>query len=226
MIELNQAVVIKSLGINWKKVRAQSYEIQTSNDENNWKTIATVNNKDTSKLNDEISIKDTEQKAKYVRINCLKRANYYGFSISNIKINGKKLKKIALKNLKIASIMSSSNQQARYKAENIIDSNNKTRWSSVHADNQWVQIELNQPIKLNNITINWEKARAESYEIQTSFDASNWKTIAEIDNKNTNELKDEIAINKKFAPAKYLRIKCLKRATPYGFSIFNHACPR
>jgi PKD repeat protein len=111
----------------------------------------------------------------------------------------------------------SSSETTDYMPADAIDANTSSRWASQFRDNQWFKIELDSMYVLGKIKITWENAFASQYEIQTSTDDVNWKTIF-IESKGNGTI-DEI----KFSPdtAKYVRINLLKRATSYGFSFYE-----
>ncbi len=98
-----------------------------------------------------------------------------------------------------------------------VDGSTTTRWSSARTDNQWIAIDLGAPQQIGEVRLNWEAAYASEYVIQTSDDGVNWTDAAHVsDGKGATE-------TRKFAPvvARYVRILCLKRATDYGFSLWE-----
>src|SRR5919112_138943 len=62
------------------------------------------------------------------------------------------------------------------KAANDVD--NGTRWSSVAGPGtQWLRIDLGAVQSINRVKLNWERAYASTYRIQTSADGTAWTDI-------------------------------------------------
>ena len=103
--------------------------------------------------------------------------------------------------------------------EKAVDNNIKMRWESELKDNQWIQVEFEQPVDLYGIEIKWETAAAYRYKILGSADGATWQTLAEINDGNEGE---DIKLNfKEKAACKFVKIDCLERATAWGFSIWE-----
>ncbi|MDD4879224.1 MAG: discoidin domain-containing protein [Candidatus Omnitrophica bacterium] len=103
--------------------------------------------------------------------------------------------------------------------EKAIDNSLRTRWESEFRDNQWLQVEFEQPVDLYGIEIKWETAAAYKYKVLGSADGAAWQALAEINDGNEGE---DIKINfKKKAACKFVKIDCLERATAWGFSIWE-----
>ena len=111
----------------------------------------------------------------------------------------------------------SSLQEAQYKAQNAVDNDSTTRWSSAKADNQWLAVDLGQKQRIGRIHITWEEAYQLAYRIEVSDDGQNWTPAYSTDKGRGG---DEYI---SFAPVetRYVRLYGLKRATEYGISIWN-----
>ena len=98
-----------------------------------------------------------------------------------------------------------------------MDGLSDTRWSSEFSDPQWLAIDLGAPATISRVVLDWESACGQSYAIQVSLDGSTWTDVY-----TTNEGKggtEEI----KFAPtsARWVRLYGTKRATPFGYSLWE-----
>ncbi len=113
--------------------------------------------------------------------------------------------------------ISSSNKSDGYPAQNAIDGDPSTRWASKFSDPQWLKIELDSIYVIGKIVINWENAFAKKYEIQTSIDDKNWKTVYSIDSGKGGR---ETLLFKPDS-AKYVKLIGSERATNYGYSIYE-----
>ncbi|BCM92035.1 exo-beta-D-glucosaminidase [Abditibacteriota bacterium] len=98
-----------------------------------------------------------------------------------------------------------------------LDGNEGTRWSSERNDDQWLAIDLGTTQKIGSVQLHWEAAYAQEYKIQTSNDGQVWTDAAHItDGRGGVE-------TRQFAPvtARYIRLLGLKRATEYGYSLWE-----
>ncbi len=140
-------------------------------------------------------------------------------TLDDILILDNNVKKIIGKLIKPGSVTVSSvhdnNPQLKFK--NLIDNNLNTRWSSEFNDDQWIIIDLKGKEKISGLVLNWETAYARSYSISVSDDKDNWKKIY-TDN-NCNGAVDKINLNSVYT--RFIRLDLLKRATPWGFSLFE-----
>jgi len=104
-----------------------------------------------------------------------------------------------------------------YRPENAVDGLSDTRWSSEFSDPQWLAIDLGAPSRISRVVLNWETACGQSYAIQVSLDGNTWTEVfTTSDGRGETE---EI----KFAPttARWVRLYGSKRATPFGYSLWE-----
>ncbi len=112
-----------------------------------------------------------------------------------------------------ASSVQSSSYLAAYGADN----NFSTRWSSAFSDPQWLQLDLGSVHSIGEVKLYWENAYALAYQIQVSNDASTWTTIENIAN-GTGGTTDFAGLS---VSARYVRMYGTKRATTYGYSLWE-----
>jgi hypothetical protein len=110
----------------------------------------------------------------------------------------------------------SSTENASFPASNATDGNTGTRWSSAFGDPQWLQVDLGQSYNLSNVTLNWEAAYASGYQIQTSNDGTNWTNIYSTTTGDGGT--DSLNVT---GSGRYVRMNGTKRATAYGYSLFE-----
>ena len=91
-----------------------------------------------------------------------------------------------------------------------------TRWSSTFSEPHFIVVDLLDPYSVSKIVINWEAAFASKYEIYTSLDSVQWQLYY-------NEVAGNGAKDEFLTPitARYIKINCTQRSTPYGFSIYE-----
>jgi len=104
-----------------------------------------------------------------------------------------------------------------YRPENAVDGLPDTRWSSEFSDPQWLAIDLGAPMSISRVVLDWEAACAQNYAIQVSLDGTTWTDVYTTTNcqGGTEEIK--------FAPtsARWVRFYGTKRATPFGYSLWE-----
>ncbi len=111
----------------------------------------------------------------------------------------------------------SSTESGSYPASSAVDANGNTRWSSSYADNQNLIIDLGAAQNVSSVKIAWEAAYASQYQVQVSNNYSTWTTVYE----NYNGKGGTETINFSPVNARYVKLYCIKRATAYGFSIYE-----
>jgi len=118
--------------------------------------------------------------------------------------------------IKVSSV--ENQQYDKYKPENIIDGDMNTRWSSDYSDTQWVEFDFGKETNLVGMIIYWEAAYAKEYEIYVSKDGTNWKLVYE--NSGCEGGEDDINFDK-ISQARFLKLLGKKRATGWGYSIYE-----
>ncbi len=117
---------------------------------------------------------------------------------------------------KPASASSIENNQ--HLADYATDGDYSTRWSSLYQDNEWLMVDLQVSYDIHNIKLYWEAAHAASYTIDVSFDGFNWQTIFEENNSDGGL--DSLFFEQP-APARFVRMNGVERATEWGFSLYE-----
>ncbi len=104
-----------------------------------------------------------------------------------------------------------------YSPENAVDGFPDTRWSSEFSDPQWLAVDLGIPTRFSRVILDWETACAQDYAIQVSLDGTAWTDVYTTTNGKggTEEIQ--------FTPtsARWVRFYGAKRATPFGYSIWE-----
>jgi hypothetical protein len=96
------------------------------------------------------------------------------------------------------------------------------RWESLTTDSEWICVDLGVAYTVDSVIVNWETAAGQDYAIQTTttlpLTDGGWTTAAHITDGAQGE-KRSIT----FAPvqARYVRLKGYKRASIFGYSIWE-----
>lgn len=112
----------------------------------------------------------------------------------------------------------SSTEVPQFGAPNVNDDKPSTRWASGYSDDSWVQVKLSEPTVVRGITVNWESACANAYELQTSTDGTTWTTIRTVDD-STCAL--DVFTFAESEPVQYVRMQGVDRKTTWGYSIWE-----
>jgi len=96
-----------------------------------------------------------------------------------------------------------------------VDENSTTYWSSNPANNQWLTLDLGEPIPVELVILQWGAGYGKTYDVQVSNDNIKWTNLYSENNGNG---------NLDFIPnlngnGRYVRIDCKTRATTGGFEI-------
>ena len=118
---------------------------------------------------------------------------------------------------KPAKASSNMAQSGASSPEAAVDGRADTRWSSEFSDPQWIAVDLGKPARISRIVLDWEGAFAKAYSVDVSLDGQTWKGVYRTDNGRGGS--EEV----KFTPveARHVRLTGTKRATVYGYSLWE-----
>jgi hypothetical protein len=111
----------------------------------------------------------------------------------------------------------SSVEAAGLEASKAVDGNLSTRWSSQFSDPQWISIDLGSSKAIDHVTLRWEAAFGADYQIQTSTDGNQWTTVRTVTGGDGGT--DDFA--GLAARGRFVRMFGTRRATPWGYSLFE-----
>ncbi|WP_218779720.1 glycosyl hydrolase [Hymenobacter crusticola] len=111
----------------------------------------------------------------------------------------------------------SSSENSGTAAAKAIDGNLTSRWSSAFADPQYLQLDLGTVKDISRVKITWEGAYGKDYQLQTSADGASWTSIQSVIN-GDGGVDDITGLSGR---GRYLRIYGTRRATTYGYSIYE-----
>jgi hypothetical protein len=111
----------------------------------------------------------------------------------------------------------SSIEDSRLSAALADDAKTTTRWSSDSSDAQWIKIDLGTVSQIHHVKLQWETAYASGYQVQTSANGTKWTSVYSTTTGNGGI--DDLTGLK--ASGRYIRINGTKRATTWGYSLWN-----
>jgi hexosaminidase len=141
--------------------------------------------------------------------------------LDNVVIYNKAIELLSTENLALhKSAESSETEFPYYSPDKAVDGNESTRWSSTYVDDAWFLVDLGENKEINKVTIKWQGAYAEKYQILVSDDKTNWENISGeggvIESKGTLDI---LEFDTK--QARYVKFQGVKRATVFGNSFFE-----
>ena len=202
---------LASMNILWGDNYASAYDVMVSQDGKNYELLKSVSNGDGK--TDTIELKGVYP---YIKI-IMKDGNGNCFEIKEITF--KASDSIAL-NKSVEASSTSTNDPGNTK-ELVVDGNTSTRWSSLrNEDENWIMVDLGQYSEINAMSIQWESACSDDYDIQVSSDENNWITVK--DSMATgSSLLDEYNFDEPVY-GRYVRVSSHKsRTLKYGISIYE-----
>lgn len=99
----------------------------------------------------------------------------------------------------------------------VTDGNEASRWASEYTDREWIAVDLGQRREFNEVVLKWEDAHAAAYKLQVSDDGTAWRDIYERHDAPGGQ--ETIALEPQ--KARYVRVEGIKRATQWGYSLYE-----
>ncbi|MBN1522720.1 MAG: family 16 glycosylhydrolase [Candidatus Aureabacteria bacterium] len=118
---------------------------------------------------------------------------------------------------KTASASSVESNTAALGPKSVTDGKMGTRWSSQFSDPQWIVIDLGKTCVVQAVRLEWETAYGREYDIESSLDGQQWKTIRSVHD--TVGGTQEIWMRP--VKARFVRLYGRKRATQWGYSLWE-----
>ena len=120
-------------------------------------------------------------------------------------------------NLAYGRRVEASSELGDNKKNRINDGASGSRWESAYSDGEWLYVDLGESQSLSDVVVKWEAAYAKEYALEVSDDAKTWRTIYEQHEGAGGT--ERIACGD--VKARFVKLNCIKRATMFGFSIFE-----
>ncbi|TDD58003.1 alkaline phosphatase [Kribbella antibiotica] len=116
------------------------------------------------------------------------------------------------------SALASSIEAKTTTADRVIDGNPATRWASKEGvDPQWIRVDLGGESTVHRVKLTWEPGYAKEYRLEVSSDGTTFTTLKTFTNQDGGT--DDITGLE--AHGRYVRVVGTKRATEYGYSLFE-----
>ncbi|UYZ63108.1 glycosyl hydrolase [Hymenobacter weizhouensis] len=115
------------------------------------------------------------------------------------------------------AVTASSQENAGSRAQNAADQDINTRWASAWTTSQYLQLDFGQVQTFSRVQLSWEAAYALDYQLQTSLDGLTWNPIRTVLNSDGG-LDNHTGLQGR---GRYLRVAGTRRATVYGYSLWE-----
>ncbi|MBI0326727.1 discoidin domain-containing protein [Burkholderia plantarii] len=113
---------------------------------------------------------------------------------------------------------SSGNENDGFGPANATDGSTNSRWSSAFSDPQWLEVDLGSVQTVDRVVLRWQDSYGVDYKIQTSTDNQQWNDAV---TKTGDTGGNEDLLFPAPVQARYVRMYGTKRATQYGYSLFE-----
>ena len=222
-VELKGIYEISHMDIEWGTNYASQYEIQISDDAQNWTTIKTVKGQGNIETINDLG----NQQAKYVRLK-LNESSGDNYQIVQWSIYGNLIEADSQENIAFNKEASASSVHNNvYDASRAFDGsfennggNNQSRWVSKRESNdEYIQVDLNGVYDLSGAKLYWEGSGAKKYEIVVSMDGEEWTQVYLQENGQPGI--DEITFDQE-VQARYVRMHGIDISNnKYGYSLWE-----
>jgi hypothetical protein len=211
-VDLGQTYNLTNVSLNWEAAYGKAYQIQTSNDQVNWVSIASTSTGDGG-----TDVFGVNASGRYVRMYGTQRGTAYGYSLWELAIAGTPGTNTGGTLVSQGKpTTASSAENAGTAAANATDGSTGTRWSSAFSDPQWLRVDLGAVMNVNKVVLNWEAAYARAFQVQTSTDGTTWTTIS-----STTTGTGGVQTLNVSGTGRYVRVNGTQRATAYGYSLWE-----
>jgi len=214
-VDLGKVTTIERIDLAWEDAFGSKYLLQTRDTATDgWTTIVSENSGDGG-----TDSHGVDAHGRYLRMKGVERATQYGYSLFDLSVwsvDGS----IVAKNLADgADVTATSEEASGTRAENAVDGNASSRWSSEASDAQSITVDLGATSPVSTVAVQWEGAYASEYLIQGATSATGPFTTLATQKAGAGGL-ESFDVTGRY---RYIRIQGVHRATPYGYSIFEIA---
>lgn len=209
MVDLGSPKTVAQIQIDWEAAAGKEYVVQFSNDGENFTDVYTITD---GRGGAQEVIRVKPQETRFIRIQGKKRATQFGYSIWNFKVFSE------VDNLAAGATATASSTQDNWVPANAVDGRSMTRWSSGRNDDEWLLLDLGSEKQIGRIVLKWEAAAGKEYTVQFSQDGH---SFTEVFRKTDGKPKATENIVIEPQSTRYIRIQGIKRATEYGYSLWE-----
>ncbi|MGI4821395.1 MAG: discoidin domain-containing protein [Janthinobacterium lividum] len=219
VIDLGSLQQVDRIRLFWETAFASAFTLAVSADNSTWTTVVSES-ANTATTTEYAHLLASSQQAsasvRYVRLTGTARATQYGYSLWEFEVYSYS----ASDNLALGKQGTAATTQSGFPVNQAFDDNAMTRWGSEYdeqlPDSAYLYVDLQRRATIRQIGLYWETAYAIDYKLEVSDDAQTWHGIKRVtgNTQQTNVL--EVS-----ATGRYVRMHPLKRATNFGYSLWE-----
>ena len=232
---------ISKIILDWEEACGKDYDLQVSLDGETWTTITEVRDNSApknSKHNVREYLYEEDVYARYVRMQGIKPAGDYGYSLWEFEVYGEvvKLKDVNIALNKPSSASSERTNpvtgfvlESKYAFDGSTENRGdayQSRWVSatrkdnpgVNVDSQYIQVDLEDVYNISKVVLNWEGACGKEYKLQVSDDGQTWTDISHVTDGKAG-IKEFTYENS--ATGRYVRMLGIEPVGQYGYSLWE-----
>jgi endoglucanase Acf2 len=214
-VDLGSITPIERIDLQWEQAFGSKYLLQTRNAiDDEWTTVVTETDGDGAGDSHPVNAD-----ARYVRMTGVERATQYGCSLFGISVWSTGGTAVAKNLAEGATATATSEEAPGTKPGNAVDGNSSSRWSSAANDDESITVDLGAREKVSSVEVLWEGAFASEYRVEGATSAEGPLTTVATQTEGAGG-RETFAVTGDY---RYIRIQGVRRATPYGYSIFEIA---
>jgi hypothetical protein len=128
------------------------------------------------------------------------------------------LSKVKIFTVNASSVQSPAPEKNEtYEPRNVKDGAPWTRWSSRFSDEEWLLLDLKKILPVTKVVISWQDAYAKEYSIEVENDSGEWiQVYSTLEGDGGEDVVEWSTVR-----ARKVKINCKKRATEWGYSIWE-----
>jgi beta-glucosidase len=225
-VDLGAPATISSVQLSWEAAYATAFQIQSSTDAATWNTIYSTTTGTGG--NQTLAVSGS---GRFMRVYTTARATQWGVSLWEFQVYGTLTGSTTSPTTPATTpaggcssdnsaldrdAIASSEENDGVGPSLAFDGSATTRWSSLFADPQWLQVDLNTSQTICSVTLQWEAAYATAFQIQTSADGTTWNTIYSTTTGTGGTQTLTIS-----GTGRFVRMYGTARATGYGYSLYE-----
>nr|WP_184840621.1 discoidin domain-containing protein [Allocatelliglobosispora scoriae] len=215
-VDLGGTATISQVVLRWEAAYATAFQVQTSASATGpWTNIYS-----TTTGTGGVQTLNVTGSGRYIRVNGTARATVYGYSLWEFQVYGTVAGTPGgcdTVNAALNRPATASSVQAPFTAAAAVDGSTGTRWSSLAADPQWLQVDLGTSKAICQVGLNWEAAYASAFQIQVSETGTGgWTTIY-----STTTSSGGVQTIPVTGTGRFLRVNGTARGTQWGYSLWE-----
>ena len=214
-VDLGSSCTINRVVLRWEAAYGRGYKLQVSDNASTWSDVYT-----TTTGNGGVDDINLSARPRAGTCGCWARNGRPsgGYSLWEFEVYRDLGLHEPATSLALNQTVTASSSYTGCPAAQAVDGDRESRWSSQFSDNEWLYVDLGASRTIGRVVLNWEAAYGHHYKLQVSGDATTWSDVySTLDGHGGVE---DIVLETP-ATGRYVRMLGLRRATQYGYSLYE-----